>query len=164
MKNFIVSVAILFSLFACSTPQEPSPVVVFDETLLVNETGWNLSSEIRDDGVSKTDLSVAYAACVRDDRFNFLSDHTYTITEGSSKCDLNDLSVKLTGTWKLTSGMLTLTPTSNIPQPFTFATASTSFGLKKLTATEWIYTYIEVSSNGAVASTTTVTMNRIAVE
>src|SRR5262245_35211231 len=128
MKDLVLVAATLL-LISCSTSEDPVPIAPFDEALLTNDAGWQLISEIKDDGVNKTDLSLAYAGCLRDDQFQFKVDYTYVVTEGDSKCREDDPVIKLTGTWKWVSGVITLTPTSSVSQPFTFTMASTSFSI-----------------------------------
>jgi Domain of unknown function (DUF5004) len=161
MIHRIIAVSLSALLLMNCTEEEMPPLATLDEDLLLQEQGWLMVSEIRDNGIAKTDLFMGYASCVRDDVYKFRSDLTYLVEDAMSHCDTLKKEVKATGTWKLSSGILTLRPAESSDQPFTIEQVSTSFNLKKLTESELIYTYLEVETNGTVKSVTTVTMKPV---
>lgn len=144
-------------LWNCDTP-EVVPFNALDESLLYRESGWVMVSEIRDNGVSKSNLFNSYAACVRDDIYRFNSDLTYAILESTMDCDTIAQPTKATGTWKLASGILTFRPSDSASHPFTIGQVSTSFNLTSLSEQQFVYTYLELETNGTVKAVTTVTL------
>ncbi len=157
----IIAISLVSFLLLNCSEDEISPLATLNEDFLLQESGWLMVSEIRDNGTAKTDLFVGYASCVRDDIYKFRSDLTYLVEDAKSHCDTLKKEVKATGTWKLSSGILTLRPTESSDQPFTIEQVSTSFNLTKLTEAELIYTYLELETNGTVRSVTTVTMKPV---
>ena len=150
MKSLVGFAAILvFFLASCSDITDPSPVVVIDEKLLVNNNGWIIESSIKDDGKTKKDLFAQYATCIADNVYIFQSNAQYSIDEGAKKCEPTDAQIKESGSWRLKGGTLTISPDRTIPYQYTIS----SLALDKL-----VFTYLEIGSNGIVNSTTTITL------
>ena len=114
---FLALAAISFS--ACKKDSDP-------EDLLTGKSCWVMvKSEVLNTSTNQWEEDII-EACSQDDCSNFNTDKTFTVDEGSTKCDPDDPQ-STSGTWLLSEDGKTLTITEdNVSLPFTVTELSSS--------------------------------------
>jgi hypothetical protein len=112
----ILSSAILF--YSCKKETQKTKT-----ELLTNGT-WVIKSYTINPGINfgtglVTNIYSTLASCEKDNITQFLTNQTYTITEGATKCNATDPQVLESGTWKFTNNEQNLELNSGSPTSFT---------------------------------------------
>jgi Lipocalin-like domain len=90
-----LSAILIFSIGCSKDDKEPTPAELLSKAWIQTDFLVTIS------GVTESVFDSEYEICDQDNVYNFKSDGTFTVTEGTSKCDPADLDEVSSGTWTL---------------------------------------------------------------
>jgi hypothetical protein len=138
---FLSLTVILFLASGCSKDEaQPTP----EELITKSWIHTDLLATIG--GVSQSVYADQYNACEQDNIYSFSADGTFSVTEGSLKCDPSDPDVFTTGTWQLLENGKKIIIDTIDEDPYTL-------DIDELTATSMKGSIIETSNGISVKVT-----------
>lgn len=141
MKKKLFTVLVVAALFSCKKSDDTAPVEASLDINIANLTGsYKLTSSLKNDGTTNTDLYSTMADCQKDDVYTYGATGNFTRAEAALVCSPTNAEV---GTYTLTGTQVT------------YAIAGNTFveTISKITATKLTTT----SSYGFGSTTYTVT-------
>lgn len=104
--------AILFplALIGCTESVKPIPYTYTQVFTGTTSKTWTIT-QIKYTEVGKADLNLGLSSCAADDEYTFFdnSDHSYSVTEGATKCTSTDPDVIVDDIWSFNNSGAVLT-------------------------------------------------------
>jgi len=136
----------LFLNINCGKKEDAMPVS--NQQLLTTSGGWKLTAETLSppfQGI--TDYYAELDPCEADNILKFLSNGTFSIDEGATKCDASDPQLYITGTWSWNSN-------NTLTMSYTGAKEKEQLSIITLTSTMLKFSHSSKLMAGSVATET----------
>jgi hypothetical protein len=107
-----LSAILIFNIGCSKDDKEPTPAELLSKAWIQSDLLVSIS------GQTESVFDSEYEPCDQDNVYTFKADGTFTVNEGTSKCDPSDLDLVTTGTWTLLENgkKITIDPIDEDPQ------------------------------------------------
>lgn len=109
-KKLMLVILFPLILIGCTESVKPIPYTYTQVFTGTTSKTWTIT-QIKYTEVGKADLNLGLSSCTADDEYTFYanSDHSYSVTEGATKCNSGDPSTIVSDVWSFNNSGAVLT-------------------------------------------------------